>query len=109
MALSNEEIMDEIKEWSVLRLSEFVKEFEEVFGVSAAAPVVMATVQGVAGTAEAAAEEEKTEFDVTIKEIGPNKINVIKAVREVTTLGGRRSRRAGGLARLCICRLHVFR
>jgi len=87
MALSNEEIMDEIKEWSVLRLSEFVKEFEEVFGVSAAAPVVMATVQGVAGTAEAAAEEEKTEFDVTIKEIGPNKINVIKAVREVTTLG----------------------
>ncbi len=88
MALSKDEIMEAIKEMSVLELSELVKELEEVFGVSAAAPVAMATVQGVAGTAEAAAaEEEKTEFDVTIKEIGPNKINVIKAVREVTTLG----------------------
>ena len=87
MALSRDEIMEAIKEMSVLELSEFVKELEEVFGVSAAAPIVMATVQGVAGTAEAAAEEEKTEFDVTIQEIGPNKINVIKAVREVTTLG----------------------
>ena len=47
----------------------------------------MTTVQGVAGTEEAAAEEEQTEFNVTLKEIGPNKINVIKAVREVTTLG----------------------
>ena len=87
MALSRDEIMGAIKEMSVLELSELVKELEEVFGVSAAAPIAMATVQGVAGTAEAAAEEEKTEFDVTIKEIGPNKINVIKAVREVTTLG----------------------
>ena len=88
MALGKEEIMEAIKEMSVLELSELVKELEEVFGVSAAAPVAMATVQGVAGTAEAAAaEEEKTEFDVTIQEIGPNKINVIKAVREVTTLG----------------------
>ena len=54
-----------------------------------ALPIAMATVQGVAGTAEAAAaeEEEQTEFNVTLKEIGPNKINVIKAVREVTTLG----------------------
>ena len=87
MAISRDEIMGAIKEMSVLDLSEFVKELEEVFGVSAAAPIAMATVQGVAGTAEAAAEEEKTEFDVTIQEIGPNKINVIKAVREVTTLG----------------------
>ena len=87
MALSKDEIMDAIKEMSVLELSELVKELEEVFGVSAAAPIAMATVQGVAGTVEAAAEEEKTEFDVTIQEIGPNKINVIKAVREVTTLG----------------------
>ncbi len=87
MALSKDEIMESIKEMSVLELSELVKDLEEVFGVSAAAPVAMATVQGVAGTVEAAAEEEKTEFDVTIKEIGPNKINVIKAVREVTTLG----------------------
>ena len=87
MALGKDEIMESIKEMSVLELSELVKDLEEVFGVSAAAPIAMATVQGVAGTVEAAAEEEKTEFDVTIKEIGPNKINVIKAVREVTTLG----------------------
>lgn len=84
---SKEEILSAIKDLSVLELSELVKALEEEFGVSAAAPVTMATVQGVAGTAEAAAEEEKTEFDVSIQEIGPNKIQVIKAVREVTTLG----------------------
>ncbi|MCH8827191.1 MAG: 50S ribosomal protein L7/L12 [Chloroflexi bacterium] len=85
---TKEEILESIKGLSVLELSELVKDLEEVFGVSAAAPVAMATVQGVAGTAEAAAaEEEQTEFDVTIQEIGPNKINVIKAVRQVTTLG----------------------
>ncbi len=84
---SKEEILEAIKGLSVLELSELVKALEEEFGVSAAAPVTMATVQGVAGTAEAAAEEEKTEFDVSIQEIGPNKIQVIKAVREVTTLG----------------------
>lgn len=84
---SKEEILEAIKDLSVLELSELVKALEEEFGVSAAAPVTMATVQGVAGTAEAAAEEEKTEFDVSIQEIGPNKIQVIKAVREVTTLG----------------------
>ena len=88
MALSKEELINEIKQLSVIDLSNLVKTLEDEFGVSAAAPVAMATVQGVAGTAEAAAEEEeKTEFDVTLKEIGPNKINVIKAVREVTTLG----------------------
>ena len=85
---TKEEILESIKDLYVLELSELVKDLEEVFGVSAAAPVAMATVQGVAGTAEAAAaEEEQTEFDVTIQEIGPNKINVIKAVRQVTTLG----------------------
>ena len=84
---SKEEILEAIKGLSVLELSDLVKALEEEFGVSAAAPVTMATVQGVAGTAEAAAEEEKTEFDVSIQEIGPNKIQVIKAVREVTTLG----------------------
>ena len=89
MALTKDEIVEGIKDMSVLELSELVKELEDVFGVSAAAPVAMATVQGVAGTAEAAAAEaeEQTEFDVTLKEIGPKKINVIKAVREVTTLG----------------------
>ena len=84
---TKEEILDAIKELSVLELSDLVKALEDEFGVSAAAPVQMATVQGVAGTAEAAAEEEQTEFDVSIKEIGPQKIQVIKAVRELTTLG----------------------
>ena len=89
MALTKDELIEEIKGLSVLELSDLVKALEEEFGVSAAAPVAMATVQGVAGTAEAAAAEaeEQTEFNVTLKEIGPNKINVIKAVREVTTLG----------------------
>jgi large subunit ribosomal protein L7/L12 len=84
---TKEEILDAIKELSVLELSDLVKALEDEFGVSAAAPVQMATVQGVAGTAEAAAEEEQTEFDVSIQEIGPQKIQVIKAVRELTTLG----------------------
>jgi large subunit ribosomal protein L7/L12 len=87
MGMSKEELIEEIKQLSVIDLSNLVSALEEEFGVSAAAPVAMATVQGVAGTAEAAAEEEQTEFNVTLKEIGPNKINVIKAVREVTTLG----------------------
>ena len=88
MALTKDELIAEIKGLSVLELADLVKALEDEFGVSAAAPVTMATVQGVAGTAEAAAvEEEQTEFNVTLKEIGPNKINVIKAVRQVTTLG----------------------
>ena len=88
MAIGKDEILETIKGLSVLELAELVKALEEEFGVSAAAPVTMATVQGVAGTAEAAVEEEEqTEFSVMLQEIGPNKINVIKAVREVTTLG----------------------
>lgn len=88
-AMTKDEILDGIKGLSIIDLAELVKALEEEFGVSAAAPVAMTTVQGVAGTAEAAApqEEEQTEFDVQLQEIGPNKINVIKAVREVTTLG----------------------
>lgn len=84
---TKEEIMDAIKGLSVLELADLVKALEDEFGVSAAAPVQMATVAGVAATAEAAAEEEQTEFDVSIQEIGPQKIQVIKAVRELTTLG----------------------
>ena len=84
---TKEEILDAIKGLSVLELADLVKSLEDEFGVSAAAPVQMATVAGVAATAEAAAEEEQTEFNVSIQEIGPQKIQVIKAVREVTTLG----------------------
>lgn len=89
MALTKEQLIEEIKGLSVLDLADLVKALEDEFGVSASAPVAMATVQGVAGTAEAAAAEaeEQTEFTVTLKEFGPNKISVIKAVREVTTLG----------------------
>ena len=89
MALTKDQLIEEIKGLSVLDLADLVKALEEEFGVSAAAPVAMATVQGVAGTAEAAAAEaeEQTEFTVTLKDFGSSKINVIKAVREVTTLG----------------------
>ena len=87
MVTTKEDILEAIKGLSVIDLSELVKSLEETFGVSAAAPVNMATVQGVAATSEVAQEEEQTEFSVMLQEIGPNKINVIKAVREVTTLG----------------------
>jgi large subunit ribosomal protein L7/L12 len=86
--MTKEEVLEAVKGMSVLELADLVKLLEEEFGVSAAAPMAMA-VGPAAGAAEAAPadEEEKTEFDVVIKEIGPNKINVIKGVREVTTLG----------------------
>ncbi len=79
--LSTQEFIDAIKELSVLELNDLVKACEEEFGVSAAAGVVVAA----AGPAEAA--EEKTEFDVELTEVGPNKVKVIKVVREVTGLG----------------------
>ena len=84
--MNKEEILDALKGMSVLEVSELVKELEDTFGVSAAAPVAVA-VAAPAGTADVVAEEEQTEFNVMLNEIGPNKINVIKAVREVTTLG----------------------
>ncbi len=78
-----QKLMEEIKSMTVLELNNFVKALEEEFGVSAAAPVAV-----VAGAAEAApAEEEKTEFDVVLKEIGANKVQVIKVVKEATGLG----------------------
>ena len=88
-----EEIMAAIKKMTVLELAELVKAFETEFGVSAAAPVVAAAAPA-AVSAEAAgpAAEEQTEFSVILKEIGANKINVIKAVREVTTLGLKESK-----------------
>ena len=82
--LSTQEIIDAIKELSVLELNDLVKACEEEFGVSAAAGVVVAAAAGDAG---AAAAEEKTEFDVELTEVGPNKVKVIKVVREATGLG----------------------
>lgn len=80
------QILEAIEKMTVLELSELVKAIEDKFGVSAAAPVAVAAAGPAAGSA-AAAEEEKTEFDVGLKEIGAEKIKVIKVVREVTGLG----------------------
>ena len=80
--LTTAEFIEAIKELSVLELNDLVKACEEEFGVSAAAGVVVAT-----SGAGAAAEEEKTEFDVELTEVGPNKVKVIKVVREATGLG----------------------
>ena len=80
--LTTAEFIEAIKELSVLELNELVKACEEEFGVSAAAGVVVAAAGG-----EAAAAEEKTEFDVELTEVGPNKVKVIKVVREITGLG----------------------
>ena len=80
--MTNEEILEAISSMSVLELSELVKAIEDKFGVSAAAPVAVA-----AAAAPAAAAEEKTEFDVILKDAGATKIKVIKAVRELTCLG----------------------
>lgn len=85
MAISKTEILDAISSMSVLDLSELIKEMEEKFGVSAAATAVAMPAAG--GAAPAAAAEEKTEFDVHLTEAGANKVNVIKAVREITGLG----------------------
>ena len=83
--LSTQELIDAIKELTVLELNDLVKACEEEFGVSAAAGVVVAAAAG--GDAGAAAGEEKTEFDVELTEVGPNKVKVIKVVREATGLG----------------------
>jgi large subunit ribosomal protein L7/L12 len=84
--MTKEEMIEAIKNMTVLELSELVKALEEEFGVSAVPVAAVAAPAGV-GAAPAAEEEEKTEFNVILKDIGANKINVIKAVREVTTLG----------------------
>ena len=79
-----QQVIDIVKEMSVLELSELVKTFEEEFGVTAAAPVAVAAA---APAAAMSAEEEKTEFDVVLADIGANKIGVIKVVRDLTGLG----------------------
>jgi large subunit ribosomal protein L7/L12 len=78
-------LMEQLSELSVLEAAELVKLLEEKWGVSAAAPVAVAAAPGVAADAEP--EEEKTEFDVVIKDAGPKKIEVIKAIRQLTSLG----------------------
>ena len=83
-----EEAFDIIKGMTILELRDLNKKIEDEFGITAAAPAMMMAPGMMAGApAAAAAEEEKTEFNVILKDAGPNKINVIKAVREVTTLG----------------------
>ncbi len=81
-----EKLVEELSALSVMEAAELVKMLEEKWGVSAAAPVAVAAAAAPAG-GEAAAEEEKTEFDVILKETGPKKIEVIKAIRQLTSLG----------------------
>jgi large subunit ribosomal protein L7/L12 len=91
--LSIDEIIDALSSMTVLELSELVKAIEEKFGVTAAAPMVaMGAVAAAPGAGVAAEEEEKTEFDVILKDFGAQKIQVIKAVRELTDLGLRESK-----------------
>jgi large subunit ribosomal protein L7/L12 len=87
--LTKDQILDGIAELSVLELSELLKDFEERFGVSAAAPVAVAAAPAAGGTggAEAAAEDEQSEFDVVLTGAGDKKIQVIKEVRALTSLG----------------------
>ena len=84
--LSTEELLEQFKELTLIELSEFVKAFEETFEVSAAAPVAVAAAPAAGGEAAAPAEE-KDEFDVVLETVGDKKIQVIKAVRELTGLG----------------------
>ena len=91
MAATKEEIIEALKEMTLLEASELVKMIEEEFGVSAAAPAAVAVA---APGAEAAAEEEKTEFDVILEGFGDNKISVIKVVREITGLGLKEAKEA---------------
>jgi large subunit ribosomal protein L7/L12 len=89
MAATREDVIEYLKNMTLLEASQLVKELEETFGVSAAAAAVAAPAAGAAsgGGEAAAAAEEKTEFDVILQAVGGNKINVIKVVREVTALG----------------------
>ena len=85
--LSQEDVLDAISNWTVLELSEFVKSFEDKFGVTAAAPVAMAAPGGGGAGGGAEAAEEKDEFDVVLNGAGDKKIQVIKEVRALTSLG----------------------
>jgi large subunit ribosomal protein L7/L12 len=87
MALARTEILDAIANMTVLELSQLIKDMEEKFGVSAAAATVAVAAPGAAGGAAAAAAEEKTEFTVMLTNAGANKVNTIKVVRAITSLG----------------------
>ena len=85
--LTTDELLDAFKELTLIELSEFVKKFEEVFEVTAAAPVAVAAAGAAGGAAPAEAAEEKDSFDVVLEAAGDKKIQVIKVVRELTSLG----------------------
>ena len=87
MALSQDQILEAIDTMTVLELSDFIKKFEERYGVTAAAPAAAAAAAPAAAAAAAAPVEEQTEFSAVLTEVGPNKIPVIKVVRELTGLG----------------------
>ena len=94
--MTKDEILEAIKQMNVMELADMVKALEDEFGISAAAPVAVAAAPAAGGASadggDAAAAEDKSDFEVNLKEIGPNKINVIKAVREVTSLGLREAK-----------------
>jgi large subunit ribosomal protein L7/L12 len=85
--ISKEQVFEFIDNMTILEMSEFIKEFEERYGVQAAAPVAVAAAPGAAPAGEAAPAEEKTSFDVILSAVGDKKIQVIKVVREITGLG----------------------
>uniref|UniRef100_A0A7V6A3Y1 Large ribosomal subunit protein bL12 n=1 Tax=Desulfobacca acetoxidans TaxID=60893 RepID=A0A7V6A3Y1_9BACT len=92
--MSREELIDSLANMTVLELSQLIKDLEEKFGVSAAAPMAMAAVAAPAAAAAAPVEEEKTEFDVVLTACGANKIQVIKEVRAITSLGLKEAKEA---------------
>ena len=85
--LTPKDFVEALKDWTILDVVEAVKAIEDEFGIKAAAPVAVAAAAPAAGGADGAAEEEKTEFTVNLASVGESKINVIKAVRELTQLG----------------------
>ena len=85
--LTQDDLLEAIDKMTVLELSEFIKRFEDRYGVTAAAPAAAAAAPAAGGAAEVAAPEEQTEFSAVLVEVGPNKIPVIKVVRELTGLG----------------------
>ncbi len=94
MTMTKDEVLEAIKQMTVVDLADLVKSLETEFGISAAAPVAVAAAAPAAAPAAAAAppEDEQTEFNVLLQDVGANKINVIKAVREMTTLGLREAK-----------------